>query len=182
MREFLGPHRQPGLEQARTGIIAPKPIPLESGTRLYRFANRLTHGWDHRAGPWWIDETAFERIVARAERAGVDLASKARWDLAILPAWERSMDLLLQARVTARLWAWTGLAKPQQQTLHDRMLRMFGNRDIRQLYLIGVADLTDGVGVGDPNDRAMRAPMPTQLARQHLAIIGAKHIRGATLP
>ncbi len=162
-------------EQAKSGIIAPKPVLLESGSFIYRFANHITSSFDHRAGAWWVGQEDFELIVERATRARVDLGQKARWDLAVLHKWGSKMNVAVEARVCDRLWAWTGLAKPQQEvTPHGKVIRMFGCRDVKQLYLIGVVDQRVQVG-------ADRGRILTTWGRQCLSITGAKLIPSSSL-
>jgi hypothetical protein len=162
-------------EEAKAGIIAPQPVLLEYGSFIYRFANQVTSSFDYRAGPWWVGQEDFELMVARATRAKVDLGQKARWDLAVLHKWGSTMNVVIEAHVSARLWAWTGLAKPQQEvTPHGKVIRMFGCRDVKQLYLIGVVDPRVRVG-------ADRGRILTTWGRQCLSITGAKLVPSSSL-
>ena len=186
---------QPGLAEASAGIIAPTPVLLEMGRYIYRFASsrfmaditapevlaarppdaprapvvkqsyRASQGL--QAGRWWVREEDFDSIMERAARAGVDLGQKARWDLAVLQKWGSRMDLVVQARVRSRLWAWTGLAKPQRElTGNGQAIRLYGNREIRQLYL---HDVTDSAGTLTPR------------GREALSVTGAKVIAPSLL-
>lgn len=151
----------PDEELARSGMIAPVPVLLEEGSYIYRFANH-TANFGYQAGAWWVLHSDFDMIVARADRAGLDLGQKARWDLAVLHKWGSKMNVAVEARVTARLWAWNGLAKPQlEETANGKMIRMYGNPSIRQLYLCGVVD---------------RFGMLTPHGRNCLSVTGAKQI------
>ena len=162
-------------EQAKAGIIAPEPELLKIGSYIYRFANQVTSSFDYRAGSWWVRREDFDLIVQRATRAGVDLGQKARWDLAVLQKWGSKMNVVVEARVQDRLWAWTGLAKPQQEvTPQGKVIRMFGSREIKQLYLIGVVDPRVRVG-------ADRGRILTTWGRQCLSITGAKLIPHSSL-
>ena len=139
---------------ARGGMIAPQPVLLEEGQYVYRFASH-TANFGYHASAWWIQHQDFDEIVARAERSGTDLGGKARWDLAVLPKWGSKMNVAVEARVVDRVWAWMGLAKPQQQQLaNGRLIRMFGNPGIKQLYLCGV---TDRFGMLTPRGRTCLA-------------------------
>lgn len=143
------------------GIFAPQPELLEMGEYIYRFANDVA-GLGYHAGSWWIRRRDFQLIVDRAGRKGVDLGRKARWDLAVLQKWGSRMNVVVEARVSSRLWAWTGLAKPQQETTpNGKVIRMFGNPQIRQLFLY---DVIDGSG------------MLTSRGREALAVTGAQAI------
>ena len=147
--------------EAEKGIFAPEPELLEIGEYIYRFANDVT-GFGFQAGAWWIRRRDFHLILERARGWGVDLGQKARWDLAVLQKWGSKMNVVVEARVSSRLWAWTGLAKPQQEiTPNGKIIRMFGNPQIRQLYL---HDVTDGSG------------MLTSRGREALAVTGAQVI------
>ena len=64
-------------------MFAPEPILFQVGSFIYRFASH-TANFGYRASAWWIRHKDFDAIVARAERAGVDLGQKARWDLSVL--------------------------------------------------------------------------------------------------
>lgn len=154
--------------QARSGLIAPVPDQVPMGSNLYRFASTASQSLDLRASPWWIREVDFELIHQRAVRAGIDLSQRARWDLAVLPAWGNRMDVALRAKVTRPIWAWGGLAKPQnERTPHGSIVRRFGLASIRQLYLIGIVD---------PNVRVGNGILLTQLGRDSLVLTGAKPI------
>lgn len=169
---------EPEKDRASAGIIAPQPELLKVGSYLYRFAHHETCGFDHRAGCWWVRQEDFETIMARARMAGVDLGQKARWDLAVLQKWGSKMNVVVEARVKDQLWAWTGLAKPQMETTpHGKVIRMFGHRAIRQLYLIGMVDLRFTIG---PKD-ATGGRVLTQAGRQSLSITGAKVIPPSSL-
>ncbi len=151
----------PDEQQARTGMIAPVPVLLDIGTYVYRFADYRAN-FGYHAGAWWILQKDFDTIVDRANRAGVDLGQKARWDLAVLHRWGNNMNVAVEARVADRLWAWTGVAKPQlEETANGRMIRMYGHRAIRQLYLCGIVN---------------RVGMLTPQARKSLSVTGAKEI------
>ena len=152
------------------GMIAPEPVELEMHSYLYRFASSSAM-FGYHVGAWWIRQVDFDSIVARATRAGVDLAQKARFDLAVLHKWGNHMDVAVEARVTDKLWAWTGLAKPQlEQTANGKLIRMFGNPGIRQLYLVGfVTQYKDQ----DPDDRFASL---TPYGRTALSVTGAKLI------
>jgi hypothetical protein len=152
---------QLGRIEAEKGIFAPKPELLNVGEYIYRFASHSA-GFGYHAGSWWIRQTDFELIVERATRRGVDLGQKARWDLAVLQKWGSKMNVVVEARVASRLWAWTGLAKPQQETTpNGKIIRLFGNPQIRQLFLYDVID---------------RSGMLTPRGREGLAVTGAKII------
>jgi hypothetical protein len=80
----------------------------------------------------------------------------------VLTKWGSKMNVAVEARVGDRPWAWTGLAKPQQEeTPNGRAVRLYGHRGIKQLYLCGVVD---------------RAGMLTPLGRRTLGVTGAKLI------
>ena len=88
--------------------------------------------------------------------------AKSRWDLAVLQKWGSKMNVVVEARVSGRVWAYTGLAKPQHETTpNGKVIRMFGNPMIRQLFLYDVVD---------------RSGMLTSRGREALAITGAKII------
>ena len=156
----------PDEENARAGMIAPNPVLLEEGSYIYRFASH-TANFGYHASPWWILQKDFEAIAERADRAGLALGRKARWDLSVLPKWGSKMNVAVEARVADRIWAWTGLAKPQQeQAPNGKIIRMFGNRDIKQLYLCGLVD---------------RFGMLTPRGRHSLAVTGAKLIPSSSI-
>jgi len=166
MKNVIQHTPQAGKAQAEKGIIAPQPELLMMGSSIYRFASHDAPLGLH-AGCWWIRESDFNGIMDRATNAKVDLGQKARWDLAVLQKWGGRMDVVVQARVSSRLWAWTGLAKPQQeQTPNGKVIRMFGNPGIRQLFLY---DVIDGSG------------MLTSRGREALSITGAKVIPSAKI-
>src|SRR4051812_38179170 len=161
MKQIVRQVPDPDESNARMGLIAPKPVCLDFGSYIYRFAS---HGanFGYHASAWWIGQQDFETIVERARRAGIDLGQKARWDLAVLNKWGSNMNVAVEARVSDRLWAWSGLAKPQhEQTANGKMIRMYGHRGINQLYLCGVVN---------------EAGMLTPRGRQALGITGAKAI------
>lgn len=161
-----------GRQRAEKGIIAPEPELLDVGECIYRFAssNRATFGY--QAGEWWIREADFNEIVERARRKGVDLGQKARWDLAVLPSWGSKMNVVVKARVKGRLWAWVGLAKPQMElTPNGRAIHLYGNRDIRQLFI-------DDVIKRDAQGRTVAL---SPRSWEALAIIGAQAIPSAPI-
>jgi len=146
---------------AEKGIFAPEPELLDMGSYIYRFAS-ANAGLGYQAGAWWIRQRDFQIILNRATSQGVDLGQKARWDLAVLQKWGNAMNVVVEARVSGRLWAWTGLAKPQQElSPNGKIIRLFGNPMIRQLFLYGVTD---------------RSGLLTSRGREALAVTGAKVI------
>lgn len=164
----------PDEANAREGLIAPQPLLLDWGSYIYRFASHNTN-FGYHASPWWILQKDFEDIVARADRAGVDLGKKARWDLVVLQKWGSKMNVAVEARVSERLWAWSGLAKPQQeQTPTGKAIRMYGNRSIRQLYLCGVVESYRYNGI-------VKSGMLTPRGRQTLGVTGAKVIASSSI-
>lgn len=166
MKNVVSHVPQPGKEAAEAGIFAPAPLLLEIGEYIYRFASD-TGGFGYHAGAWWIRRADYQLILERATRKGVDLGQKARWDLAVLQRWGSKMNIVVEARVSSRLWAWTGLAKPQQESSPTgKVIRMYGNPSIRQLYLSGVVD---GVGILTPH------------GREALAVTGAQVIESTPL-
>lgn len=166
MKNIVNRAPDPDEATARNGMFAPDAVLLEEGSYLYRFASH-TANFGYHAGAWWIRHADFDSIVARAARSGVDLGQKARWDLSVLPKWGNKMNVAVEARVAGRIWAWAGLAKPQQQQApNEKMIRMFGNPGIKQLYLCGVVD---------------RFGMLTGMGRRSLAITGAKIIPSADI-
>jgi hypothetical protein len=166
MKNVVNRVPDPDEENARAGMFAPEPVLLELGSYIYRFASH-TANFGYHAGAWWIRHADFDAIVARADRAGLDLGQKARWDLSVLPKWGNNMNVAVEARVSDRVWAWTGLAKPQQQQApNGKMIRMFGHPGIKQLYLCGVVD---------------RFGMLTPRGRHCLAVTGAKVIPSSTI-
>jgi hypothetical protein len=161
MKNIVSQIPQPGRAEAERGIFAPQPELLEMGTYIYRFANNLA-ALGYQAGAWWIRQRDFQLILTRATGSGVDLGQKARWDLAVLQKWGSNMNVVVEARVSGKLWAWTGLAKPQQETTpNGKVIRLFGNPLIRQLFLYGVTD---------------RAGLLTARGREALAVTGAQVI------
>ena len=153
-------------------MISPQPELLEVGENIYRFAssNRATFGY--QAGEWWIREKDFDAIVERAARKGTDLGQKARWDLAVLQSWGSRMNIVVKATVRGRLWAWVGLAKPQQEmTPNGRAIHMYGNRDIKQLFLDDVIKRDDKERMVSLSPRSWEA----------LSIVGAKAIPSAPI-
>jgi len=170
MKQVVKNVPDPDEPRARAGMIAPQPVELEMGSYLYRFASS-TAMFVYHVGPWWIRQVDFDSIVARATRAGVDLGQKARFDLAVLHKWGNHMDVAVEARVSDKLWAWTGLAKPQlEQTVNGKIIRMFGNPGIRQLYLCGFVTHFQNQDPGD------RFAMMTPYGRKALSVTGAKLI------
>ena len=170
MKQIVKNVPNPDEARARAGMFAPEHEELELGSYLYRFASSSAM-FGYHVGAWWIRQVDFDSIVARATRAGVDLGQKARFDLAVLTKWGNHMDVAVEARVSDKLWAWTGLAKPQlEQTANGKIIRMFGNPGIRQLYLCGFVTQFKNQ---DPDDRFA---MMTPYGRKALSVTGAKLI------
>lgn len=146
MKNVVNRVPDPDEESARAGMFAPQSFLLEEGSYIYRFASSTAPPGrpspavvGYHAGAWWIRHEDFDAIVKRANRSGTDLGQKARWDLSVLHKWGSKMNVAVEARVADRLWAWTGLAKPQhEETPNGKIIRMFGNPEIKQLYLCGV--------------------------------------------
>lgn len=166
MKNVVNSVPQQGRIEAEKGIFAPQPELLEVGEYIYRFAND-TSRLGYHAGMWWIRRRDFQMILQRATGRGVDLGQKARWDLAILQKWGNKLNIVVEARISSRLWAWTGLAKPQQEAYpNGKIIRMFGNPQIRQLFLY---DVVDGSG------------MLTSRGREALAVTGGQIIESTPL-
>jgi hypothetical protein len=161
----------PDESEARKGMIAPEPILLEEGSYVYRFASD-TAQFGYHASPWWIGQKEFEDIMARAARAGVDLGQKARFDLAVLKSWGSKMNVVVEVRISDRVWAWTGLPKPQSETtLSGKIIRRFGRRGMQQLYLSGVVEI---YRVPKAKGDEKRTGLLTPRGRQVLGVTGAK--------
>ncbi len=164
-------------QRAEKGIISPQPELLKPGECIYRFSSSDRGTFGYQAGEWWIREADFDEIVERAARKGVDLGQKAHWDLAVLPSWSK-MNIVVKARVTGRIWAWVGLAKPQQElSPNGRAIHMYGHRTIRQLFL-------DDVIKRHANEAKDPTQKPVSLSPRSweaLAIVGAKAIPSAPI-
>lgn len=166
MKNVINHTPQPGMDAATKGMFAPQGVLLEMGEIIYRFASD-TAGFGYHAGAWWIREKDYELILEKATRKQVDLGQQARWDLAVLQKWGSKMNIVVKARICGKQWAYTGLAKPQQEaTPTGQMIRMFGNHSIKQLYLPGIVD---GVGILTPHGREV------------LAVVGAYPIPSAPI-
>ena len=155
-------------------MIAPEPVLLEEGSYIYRFASN-TAQFGYHASPWWIGQEDFEDIMMRAERAKVDLGQKARFDLAVLKSRGNRMNIVLEARVAGRVWAWRGVPKPQNElTISGKIIRSFGRPGLEQLYLCGVVEI---YRVPKANGEERRTGLLTPRGRQVLGVTGAKIIR-----
>jgi len=172
MKHELSQVPQLGRMAAEQGIFAPEPELLAEGSYIYRFASD-TAGLGYQAGSWWIRERDFDFILDRASRQGVDLGQQARRSLVVLQKWGNKMNVVTKARVSSRLWAWTGLAKPQQETTpNGKVIRLFGTPSIRQLFLYGVTDGVSDMGKGKIDGSGML----TSRGREALAVVGEQVI------
>lgn len=107
------------LTAAAQGIVSPRLITIDAGSVLYRIGNSA--GKYGPMGPWWFTADVMERMQQAAEglasrdprKADVRawLALNARMLLAVKLEFSPA-DVLLAARATAPLQAYTGTGRP----------------------------------------------------------------------
>ena len=88
---------------------------LERGERLYKFVSIPINRTWIMASPWWIPESAFDRLRGRmrAERRALNEIARDRY--AIARRWNPGMDGLFVITIGSSVDAWRGAAKPQTQ-------------------------------------------------------------------
>ena len=123
------------------GIVNPQPTRLPAGQYYYRFASSRSPREAQLGGGWWLDFENLARIRRFAADNGYRLRDAARLMLALPYAWTQ-VDLLLRARLTQPLRAYTGFGKPAQAPNGgaDRGTRWIPTQHVavRQLYIPGL--------------------------------------------
>lgn len=131
------------------GMIAPQRAELPAHTPLMRFASHTANVPQAMKGGWWVEQSAFERILRFSQIQDVALIMAARILCGVPPEWS-DMRLLVRARLRRPLLAWRGLANtvivphpgggPKVQMLHQNAN---AERRLHQLFIPGLAALND---------------------------------------
>jgi hypothetical protein len=114
-------------ENQRNAFLGePQHVKVLPGERLYKFVrypmvrNRILQS------PWWIQQSVFDILQARAQRLGRPLTEVARVHLAIAADWNPGMDALWGIVLAAEVDAWRGQAKSQPVRLANDSPRFIG--------------------------------------------------------
>jgi hypothetical protein len=133
-----------GFNEARKGVLIPRPVDLKAGQVLCRFydsnnAPLPKHGAD---GVWWIEPEYIEKMKQFAALRGFSLAYTARLFAAIADEWGE-VDSLVRCQFKQPLKALKGRGRQVQGSENDQRNLSTTHPlqdvlEIYQLYLPGV--------------------------------------------
>lgn len=142
-------------ELVKSGIRAPRVRRLPPGMKLYRFAcadNAPTH-WP--AGPWWVGQKTFHRIVQEAIRqdSQFGMGWAARHALAIRQQWSK-VNALVEAVVAEEIYVFAGTGKNQyrEPAPNGMLVTWAAWPNVEQMFL---PHISDRFGLTDLGRRAL---------------------------
>jgi hypothetical protein len=135
-------------ESARAGLRSPRIVTLNAGQVLYRFASTSLAQQLWPAGPWWMHERDYQKIVAEYERSrarhgedGLTLGYLGRAAMAVKQSWSK-MDVVVKARVGHDIKAFAGLGRSQfnEQMPNGIRITWQGWPNVEQLFIPNISD------------------------------------------
>ena len=125
------------------GTLQVKTLPVNQ--MLFRFASSQIPYQYREAGPWWVDQENYLKIIAACKSSfqqygarRLKLGSLGRSALAIPFAYSRA-DIIVQARVKEEINVFAGMGKPQDiETAPDGTITYIGwiaSPNLAQLYV-----------------------------------------------
>ncbi len=130
-------------ERVLSGIRNPTVKQLSPGAKLYRFASSKYPPASWPAGPWWVQQQAFHRIVQEAAQqpAEFGLGWAARRALAIQQGFS-TVDAVVEATVAETIYVFCGRGTKQyrEQAPNGIYVTWEGWPDIEQLFIPNISD------------------------------------------
>lgn len=141
---------------ARSGLRSPRVVTLTSGQVLFRFASTTNPREIWAAGPWWMYEHDYNKIVAaylesRAQHGedGLTLGFLGRAAAAVKQAWSKT-DVVVKAVVNNNVKAFAGGGRSQyNEPLPNGMhVTWRGWPNVEQLFIPNIGDRNGRTLVG----------------------------------
>ncbi|MET0649843.1 MAG: hypothetical protein ABW208_24805 [Pyrinomonadaceae bacterium] len=131
-----------------SGMRSPRAVTLGAGEVLYRFASSDAPEATWAAGPWWLYERDFQKIVEQFRLSrehhgedGLTLGWLGRVAAAVRQGWSRT-DVLVKASVRKEVGAFSGRGRTQHKECAPNgiLYTYSGWPEVEQLYLPGIGD------------------------------------------
>lgn len=154
LNEDLGLNKLPDI--ARSGLRSPRVVTLTSGQVLFRFASTTSRRDTWAAGPWWMYEHDYHKIIAaylesRAQHGedGLTLGFLARAAVAVKQSWSRT-DVVVKAIVNNDVKAFAGAGRSQyNESMPNGMhVTWRGWPNVTQLFIPNIGDRNGRTLVG----------------------------------
>lgn len=135
-------------DTARSGMRSPRVVTLKSGQVLFRFASTTTGSEMWAAGPWWMYEHDYHKIIAaylesRAQHGedGLTLGFLARAAVAVKQSWSRT-DVVVKAIVNndVKAFAGTGRSQYNESMPNGMHVTWRGWPNVTQLFIPNIGD------------------------------------------
>jgi hypothetical protein len=137
----------PGRERVLSGMRSPQIVTLQVGEVIYRYASTVnnkgmpvpTTSW--AAGPWWIRDRDYQRIVTESQRSGMTHGFVARTANAVQQSYSK-VDAVVEAVVIKEINAFAGRGQTQYREMapNGMYITLAGWADVTQLYIPNIAD------------------------------------------
>jgi hypothetical protein len=135
-------------DNARAGLRSPQVVTLNAGQGLFRFSSTSSpqHLW--AAGPWWMYEHDYQKIVAEYQLSrarhgedGLTLGYLGRAAMAVKQSWSK-MDVVVKAIVSQDIKAFAGLGRSQFNERMPNGIRITwkGWPNVQQLFIPNISD------------------------------------------
>ena len=143
-------------EVASRGLRTPRVVTLWPGQILFRFASTSQPNTHWAAGPWWMHEQDYRRIIAvhdagqnKHKGQGLTLGFLGRAAMAVQPSWSRT-DVVVKAVVQQEILAFAGAGRTQyrEQLPNGMFLTLAGWPDVEQLFIPNIGDRNGRTAVG----------------------------------
>jgi hypothetical protein len=133
----MAPTPKPCPDRLRGAFLdEPAYVEVPPGEHLYKFVSIPIVRARILESPWWIRQTVFDDLRARARRLHKPVAELARSQMAIAQQWNPGMDTLYIIVLAAPADGWEGRARWQPVSLGDSTVLFTGGG--RQLAVPGL--------------------------------------------
>ncbi len=141
---------------AGSGLRSPRVVTLTSGQVLFRFASTTSRPETWAAGPWWMYDYDYYKIVAAYEESraqhgkdGLTLGFLGRAAAAVKQSWSKT-DVVVKAVVNNDIKAFAG---PGRSQYNERMrngiqVTWRGWRNVEQLFIPNIGDCNGRTSLG----------------------------------
>ena len=135
-------------EIAASGLRSPRVVMLNAGQVLFRFASTASRPNVWAAGPWWMYDHDYYKVVAahlesraKHKEEGLTLGFLGRAAMAVQQSWSK-MDVVVKAVVNNDIKVFAGLGRSQynEQMPNGISITWKGWPSVEQLFIPNIGD------------------------------------------
>jgi hypothetical protein len=136
-------------DSARRGLRSPRIVTLTAGQILYRFASTSSPAHLWAAGPWWMYEHDYHKIIAQHQQGKLSLGYLGRSAMAVQQSWSK-MDVVVKAVVSQDIKAFAGRGRTQyrEMTPNGMFITLTGWENVEQLFIPNIGDRNGRTSLG----------------------------------